>query len=116
MKRLEALIDACAKTGSGPLSNQAPAGTIGRGTIFRIDSYFPLSEASDSGALMGVKKRCSPGRKRNTVEPDQEFIGNRGRIDPAGKTKGCPVTVYVSVYIGRPDLPTPDCGAVTAGA
>ena len=92
------------------------AGTIGRGTAFRIDSYFPLSQASDSGTLMGVKKSRSSGWERDTIEPNQEFIGDCGRIDPAGKTTGRPMSVCVSFHIGRPDLPTPDRGAVSAGA
>ena len=42
---------------------------------------------------MRVKQSRSPGRERDTIEPDQELVGDGGRIDPAGKTKGCPMSV-----------------------
>ena len=65
---------------------------------------------------MRVQKSPSPRREGDAVELDQEFVGDRGRIDAAGKAMGRPMTVSGSVGTGRPDLPAPERGAASAGA
>ena len=64
---------------------------------------------------MGVKQGRSTRREGDAVEPQQQFIGDGGKVDPAGEAKRRPMAVCGGVGIGGRDLPTPERSAAAAG-